>query len=130
MNNKTTYWLELCDDDLISAKALLNSKRWLHMGFFCHMVVEKSLKAVIAEKTKEIPPKIHDLPKLADLGAIWAVLSKEQKELFKKLIPLQIEARYPEYKERIASTLTQEYCNQLLTETEEFLCWIKQQLEK
>ena len=130
MNNKTTYWLELCDDDLISAKALLNSKRWLHMGFFCHMVVEKSLKAVIAEKTKEIPPKIHDLPKLADLGAIWIVLSKEQKELFKKLIPLQIEARYPEYKERIASTLTQEYCNQLLTETEEFLCWIKQQLEK
>ena len=130
MNNKTIYWIELCDDDLITAKELLKSKRWLHMGFFCNMVVEKSLKAVIAEKINEIPPKIHDLAKLANLGGIWDAISKEQKELFKKLIPLQIEARYPEYKERIASTLTQEYCKQLLIETEEFLCWIKQLLEK
>ena len=130
MNNKTIYWLELCDDDLITAKELLKSKRWLHMGFFCHLIVEKSLKAVIAEKTNEIPPKIHDLPKLANLGGIWDVISEEQKELLKKLIPLQIEARYPEYKKRIASTLSQEYCEQLLIGTENFLCWIKQQLEK
>jgi len=130
MSNKTAYWLDLCDDDLITAKALLNSKRFLHMGFFCHMIVEKSLKAVIANKTSEIPPKIHDLPRLANLGGVWEVLSDNQKELMKKLIPLQIETRYPEYKERIAQTLSSEYCQRLLAETEVFLCWIKQKLEK
>ena len=36
MNGKVGYWLKLCDEDLLTAKALLNSDRFLHMGFFCH----------------------------------------------------------------------------------------------
>ena len=130
MNAKTEYWLELCDDDLLTAKALFQSKRHLHMGFFCHLIAEKALKAVIAHKTDEVPPRIHDLDRLAVLGGISESLSEEQLALLDKLTPLQIEARYPEHKERIAATLSTLYCEQLLNETEEFLCWIKQQLEK
>ena len=98
------------------------------MGFFCHMIIEKSLKAVIADKLGEIPPKTHDLPKLANRGGLWDNLSEMQKSLIKTLIPLQIEARYPEYKERINEMLTIGLCEQLLKETEDFLCWIKEQL--
>jgi HEPN domain-containing protein len=130
LSDKTAYWLDLCDDDLMTARALLKSKRFLHMGFFCHMIAEKALKAVIAERTDEVPPKTHDLAKLASRGGIWESISDEQKELFKKLTPLQIEARYPEYKEQIAATLTKDFCAKLLSETEVFLCWIKTQLEK
>jgi HEPN domain-containing protein len=130
LSDKTAYWLDLCGDDLMTAKALLKSKRFLHMGFFCHMVAEKALKAVIAERTDEVPPKTHDLAKLASRGGIWESLSDEQKELFKKLIPLQIEARYPEYKEQIAATLTKDFSEKLLLETEAFLCWIKAQSGK
>jgi HEPN domain-containing protein len=130
LNDKTVYWLDLCEDDLITAKALLKSKRFLHMGFFCNMVAEKALKAVITEHTGEIPPKIHDLAKLANKASIWEILSDEQRELFKKLTPLQIEARYPEYKERVAATLTKDFCKKILSETEAFLCWIKHRLEK
>jgi HEPN domain-containing protein len=100
------------------------------MGFFCHLIVEKALKAVIAHKTDEIPPRLHDLDRLAVLGGISEDLSEEQWMLLNKLTPLQIEARYPEYKERIQSALTPAVCGQLLKQTEEFLCWIKQQLEK
>ena len=92
------------------------------------MVVEKSLKAVIADKLGEMPPKIHDLPKLADRGGLWGKLSGTQKSLIKTLIPLQIECRYPEYKDKINETLTIGLCEQMLKDTEEFLCWIKQQL--
>jgi HEPN domain-containing protein len=130
MNEKTTYWLDLCDDDLITAKALLKAKRFLHMGFFCNMIAEKALKGVISEKTGEMPPKIHDLAKLANIGGIWGVLSDNQKILFKNLIPMQIEARYPEYKNKVAASLTNELCQKLLSETEEFLCWIKSKLTK
>jgi len=130
MNDKVDYWLELCDDDLVTAKALLESERYLHMGFFCHLAAEKSLKAVIAHKTNGVPPRIHDLDRLAVLGGIQEGLSEARVVLLDKLSPLQIEARYPEYKEKIVTTLSQEYCKQLLKETEEFLCWIKQQLEK
>jgi len=68
--------------------------------------------------------------KLATLAQIDDELSEEQVALLAKLQPLQIEARYPSYKERIAATLTPEYCKELLRETEEFLCWIKSRLEK
>ena len=130
MSVKTEYWLELCDDDLLTAKALFQSKRYLHMGFFCHLIAEKALKAVIANQTDEMPPRLHDLDRLAVLGGISENLSEEQLALLNKLTPLQIEARYPEYKERIMRTLTSTVCEQLLEQTEEFLCWIKQQLEK
>ena len=130
MTNKTQYWLDLCDDDLITAKALLKSKRLLHMGFFCHMIIEKAFKAVIAENTKKIPPKIHDLHKLAVYGGIFNDLSDEQFAILDKLTPLQIETRYPKYKENVSKTLTFESCSQLLKETEGFLCWIRQQLGK
>ena len=100
------------------------------MGFFCHLIAEKALKAVIAHKTGELPPRIHDLIKLAAMGNVFGSMSDEQKQLLHTLNPLQIEARYPEYKKRIAVTLSPVHCKELLNETEEFLCWIKQQLEK
>jgi HEPN domain-containing protein len=128
MSDKVAYWLDLCDDDLITAKALLKSKRLLHMGFFCHMIIEKSLKAVIAHRLGEIPPKIHDLQKLAVRGSVFDNLSDEHFALIDTLKPLQIEARYPEYKERIAETLSVDTCQKILAETEGFLCWIKQLL--
>ena len=130
MSERTEYWLELCDDDLLTAKMLFKTKRYLHMGFFCHMIAEKALKAVIAHKTGEVPPRIHDLDRLAFLGGISEDLSEEHLMLLDKLTPLQIEARYPEYKKRIMHTLTPTVCKQLLQQSEELLCWIKQQLEK
>jgi HEPN domain-containing protein len=130
MQSKVEYWLELCNDDLATAKWLLEGGRLLHCGYFCHQIAEKALKAVIANDANEIPPKTHDLQRLATRGGVFDSLTDGQLALFDKLTPLQIEARYPEYKERIAGTLTAEYCKQLLSETEGFLCWIKQRLEK
>ena len=128
MNSKAIYWLELCDDDLITATALLKSGRLLHMGFFCHLIAEKALKAIIANMTDDAPPRIHDLNKLAHRCDILDELTDKQLSLLDRLTPLQIEARYPEYKEKIRATLTKQYCEQLLSETEEFLCWIKMRL--
>jgi HEPN domain-containing protein len=130
MSNKTDYWLELCDDDLITAKALLEAERFLWMGFICHLIVEKAIKAVIVDKTNQIPPKIHDLTKLACIGDIFEDMSNEQQDLLEKLLPLQIEARYPEYKSKVGEMISVEYYEELLEETEELLCWIKQKLGK
>ena len=66
---------------------------------------------------------------MASLSGIFGELNDEQLDLLDKLNPLQIEARYPEYKSKIAASLTKKYCEELLKETEEFLCWIKQKLE-
>ena len=130
MLNEVEYWLELCDDDLKTAKVLFDAKQYLWMGFICHIIAEKAIKAVVASRTNETPPKIHKLTRLAEIGGIYEKLSESHQNLLEKLTPLQIESRYPEYKERINARLTLLFCKQLIEETEEFVCWIKQQLEK
>jgi len=99
-------------------------------GFICHIIAEKALKAAIASITNEAPPKSHDRPKLADRANIHGDMPVNYKTLLNKLTPLQIEARYPEYKEKIAAILTESYCEKLLEETKGLLCWIKEKLEK
>ena len=130
MIDKTKYWLDLADDDLSVAKILLDGKKPLHTGFFCHLIVEKALKAMVASVTSEIPPKIHNLISLSERAEIFDDLSESQRKLLNELNPFNIEARYPEHKERVAQTLTAETTARLFKETEEFLSWIKQKLEK
>lgn len=130
LNSKVDYWLDLCDDDLITAKAMLETKRFAWMGFVCHLVVEKALKAVIANKASEPIPRTHDLPKLARIGGIYDSLNAAQQQLLRILMPLHLEARYPEYKAQISEKLTPDYCKAILQDTEAFLCWIKTKLGK
>lgn len=110
MNERVEYWLDLADYDLETAKAMLQTKRYLYVGFMCHQTIEKALKAVIARDCAEgeIPPKIHHLLKLADRAGLFAKMSAEQQAFIKELNPLNIEAWYPEYKETIAAGLTAE----------------------
>ena len=130
MLDKVEYWLELCEDDLKAAKAMFKSENFLWMGFICHIIAEKALKAVVQSVTGETPPKIHKLKKLAVIANIFDNLSEEQLSLLDKLDPLQMETRYPEYKSNISKYLSNEYCKNLLKETEDFLCWIKKELGK
>ena len=128
MQNTVEYWLNLCDEDISVAKILLDNHKYLQSGFFCHAVVEKSLKAVIANITTEVPSKIHKLKRLALIGDIFDILSEHQLSLLDELDPLQSEARYPEYIEDTVLNLNYAYCLNILKETEEFLCWIKTKL--
>jgi len=130
MFDKAAYWIELCDDDILVARNLLKSKDYLWMAFICHLIVEKSIKAVIADATAKDPKRIHDLAKLAEQANIVDDLSDEQMDLLEELTPYNIEARYPAYKNKMASKLSPEYCASLLARTEEYLCWTKQKLEK
>ena len=130
MIDKAEYWLELADEDMSVAKVLLDTKKYLYSGFFCHLIAEKAIKAIVANITSEVPPKTHDLIRLAERGGIHDDLTESQLNLLETLNPLNIEARYPEHKERIAKMLTPEKTADILNETEKFLCWIKQKLEK
>ena len=130
MNEKVEYWIKLADYDIETARAMLNSTRFLYVGFMCHQTIEKALKAVISRDCAEgeIPPKIHDLSKLAVKANIFDIMTEEQQDFIEDLNPLNIESRYPEYKDEIAAGLTKENCGELIVKTEELLCWIKEQL--
>ena len=130
MNESVKYWIGVAKNDLDVARTMLTGKHYLYVGFMCQQSIEKALKAVIARDCAEgeIPPKIHDLSKLAKKGNIYTLMSEEQKDLLDELFPMNIEARYPEYKEQIAKELSADTCKNLIARTEEMLCWIKEQL--
>ena len=109
---------------------MLSTDRLLYVGFMCHQTIEKALKAIIARDCEEgeIPPKIHNLSKLAVSANLFEMMSEQQQDLIYELNPLNIEARYPEYKDEIAVGLSRDNCEELIAGTEGLLCWIKKQL--
>jgi len=130
LSEKVEYWLQLADYDIETAKAMLQSKRFLYVGFMCHQTIEKALKAAVSRYCAEgeIPPKIHDLSKLAVRAKLFDTMSEKKRDFMDELNPLNVETRYPEYKNEIAAGLTKNFCEKLILETKELLCWIKKQL--
>ncbi len=124
--SKAEYWLESADYDLQTAKAMLETKRYLYVGFMCHQTAEKALKAIlVSKKPDEELPYIHKLMRLAKLSLISEEMSEKQLQLLDVLSPLNIEARYPLDKAMLLRSLTPERCAELISETEALYQWLK-----
>ena len=68
---KAAYWLDSSEYDLQTAKAMLETCRYLYVGFMCHQAIEKALKAVlVTRRPKDELPYIHKLMRLANLSGI------------------------------------------------------------
>jgi HEPN domain-containing protein len=128
MNDKVKYWIELSDYDLDTALAMLQSSRFLYVGFMCHQTIEKILKAYFNSINNEPAPYSHSLSYLAKKANIYDSLSDDFKEFIDILEPLNIEARYPSYKERLMKSLTKERCESILQNTKKIQLWIKEKL--
>ncbi|MCM1483868.1 MAG: HEPN domain-containing protein [Muribaculaceae bacterium] len=128
MNQQVTYWMEMSDYDFDTANAMLSTKRYLYVGFMCHQVIEKILKAYWCSVSSEPPLKIHSLSRLAEKNGLDKYLSDTQFDVIDSLEPLNIEARYPSYKERLMRSLTADRCMELIKQTNELRLWIKSRL--
>lgn len=128
MNEKVTYWTELSDYDIETAKAMLKTKRFLYVGFMCHQAIEKILKAYWCKVSTETPPYTHNLTRLSEKTGLFLMMDESQLNLIDSLEPLNIEARYPSYKERLLKSLNQERSEELITQTQNLQQWIKQKL--
>jgi HEPN domain-containing protein len=126
LNPKIKYWVDLSDYDLETAEAMLKTKRYLYVGFMCHQVIEKILKSYFVFVTNTLPPYTHNLRFLAKESNLFDMLSEKQNTFLEQIEPLNIEARYPEYKEKLLKYLTNERCQEIITSTKEFQQWIKQ----
>ena len=128
MDNKVKYWTDISDYDFETAKAMLNSKRYLYVGFMCHQTVEKIFKAYFTKLKSETAPFSHSLSYLAKKGEFYNSFTEAQKDFIDQIEPLNIEARYPAHKDRLLKSLTKEKCNEILAKTKDLQQWIKQKL--
>ena len=125
---KIEYWKELAEYDLETPNAMLISKRYLYVGFMCHQVIEKILKAYYSAKNDDMPPYTHNLKHLANKTNIYEAMTEGQKDIIDLLLPLNIEARYPTYKEQLLRSLSHEKCINIIEQTKALKTWIEQQL--
>lgn len=123
------YWLDMAEYDLVSAKAMLEARRFLYVGFMCHQVAEKSLKAFFCQTQKKEPPYTHNLLVLAEQSKLDLLGQDEFLALFNELMPLNIQSRYPEDKELLLKTLTKKRCEELYRRTKELSKWIRKLLK-
>lgn len=128
MDKRIKYWIELSDYDLVTAEAMLKSKRYLYVGFMCHQTIEKAFKALFVGNKSDIPPFSHSLSLIAKKGDFYESFTEEQKEFIDQIEPLNIEARYPSHKERILKSLSNSRCKDILNQTKELQQWIKVKL--
>ncbi|MFC2137821.1 HEPN domain-containing protein [Bacteroidota bacterium] len=128
MEEKIKYWIDLSDYDLDTAYAMLQSKRYLYVGYMCHLTIEKIFKAYFYKLKQEIPPFKHNLSYLAKSAGFYEQLSEEQKDFIDQLEPLNIEARYPTHKERLLKSLDEKKCEDLIGKSKKLQEWIKVKL--
>jgi len=89
------YWLDLARYDLRAAKAMLDARQRLYVGFLCHLAIEKTLKAYWAQSKTAAPPFTHDLSLLAERTGILEEMDERAVGVLDFLEPLHIEGRYP-----------------------------------
>lgn len=115
-------WADRAEYDLETARALLASKRYLYVLFCCQQSIEKALKAVIVSKTGELPPRIHNLPRLAELAGLAA--NQDRMQLLAQLSTFYIQSRYPEDIDVLAASTTNVDAQKAIRQTEELIKWL------
>lgn len=120
------FWIKSAAEDLKTAESLFASKRYHHCLFFCHLFIEKLLKALVVKNTKKPSPYGHNLLWFAELSEIK--FSQEQLDYLAEITAFNIEGRYDDYKFSFYKKATQEYTEYYLGRSKEFYLWLKKQL--
>ena len=123
MQQDVKYWVDLSKYDIDTAKAMLESGRYLYVLFTCQQSVEKMIKALIVKNTKSFPPKIHDLVKLLKIALID--IETEQKQFLAKLNYYYLETRYPRELSEISKQIKKETPADFYNNTKKILKWLK-----
>lgn len=125
-SEKVKYWLDIVSEDMELSEFLLNNGKFLYSAFMCHQVIEKMLKAYWTATNDEVPPYIHEHKRLAELCGLYQLMSVEQRQFLNEIRPMNIEARYPDYKHSVANSLNREKTSYIVEQTKQIQQWILQ----
>jgi len=116
------YWVTASAEDFDSAEILYQNKKCHHALFFCHLSIEKMLKAIVVKSTGAAPPLSHDLVRLAERAGLD--LSEPKKNELAEITTFNIAARYDDYKLSFQEKATEEFSLKYLKKTGEILEWL------
>ena len=126
MADAAEKWAAQARYDIETAKAMFDTGRYLYVLFCCQQAVEKMLKALIARRTRTMPPRLHNLMRLAEVAAL--TVPEDTAHLFRRLTDFYIASRYPEEIEEAAWSVEVSQMQQTYVATEEALRWLSAML--
>jgi len=118
-------WLKRAEEDIKSAKVMLETNHYTWSAFICQQALEKCLKAGYVKKRNEIPPYIHKLERLCEILNV-----EPPEEILEGIIRIDkyyIVARYPDYKKNI-DVPTKDAAETIYNKTEEIYKWLMENL--
>ena len=121
-------WIDRITYDMDTAKAMLQTKRYIYVIFMCQQSIEKCLKAMIAFQQKEIIP-IHNLRRLAELSGMIGKIEESRMIKLDFLSRFYINARYKEDLKELSKGITENVAQDYLVFTEEFIKWLYQKMK-
>lgn len=128
MNNNFSEWLKIAEEDISAAEWCFQGEKYLWTLVMCQQAIEKTLKAIYEKQTGDIPPKIHNLNKLATDTGLANSLEEEVKTLFDDLLIFYFSSRYPDKRNLLEEECTHEKVESYLNQTKEVFEWLKNRL--
>jgi HEPN domain-containing protein len=113
------YWRGGAVEDWEVARGLVDNGKPRHGLFFAHLALEKALKALVCRSTGEIPPRIHDLVRLASLAGIS--VEEEGASIWAEFNSFSLQGRYPD---SVGPLPPGSVTQQLMKRGDEVLTWL------
>jgi len=118
-------WADQARYDLDTARAMFDSGRWLYVLFCCQQAVEKMIKSLIAARTQEVPPRLHNLMRLAEHASLD--IDPAMARTLRMLTAYYVESRYPDELDSISRSASKELAAEVLASTAKVLQWLNSQ---
>jgi len=123
LQKQIDYWINEAEDNILSADILIQKDRFLHGLFFCHLVIEKAIKAHVVKESEELAPRSHNLILLSEKAKIE--IDDDTDIFLGILMKYQLQGRYPDYNPIIPD---KEKIQNYLNQTKVLLKWLKEKL--
>lgn len=119
IDKQIEHWKAGANDALDTADLLFKNNKNTYALFFCHLAVEKWIKALLMKKTGEFAPKIHNLIRLSEMAELE--VSEERLEDLGALNKFNLAGRYVE----TIGQSNREATKYWLDKTKEIMLWLK-----
>ena len=119
-------WLKQADYDLGTAKAMLDTGRYIYTVFMCHLSVEKALKGLYAKKLNENPSKTHNLNYICE--EMNLEIPGKFNDFMDNLNNLSVPTRYPDKLEKLLKDFKKDATKKIYDQTKELLQWLREKI--
>jgi HEPN domain-containing protein len=120
---QVAYWRDGAREDWAVAQDLIAQGRTRHALFFAHLALEKALKAHVCRQTNDLAPRMHNLIRLAEIGAVG--MSQAHEDVLAEMNAFNLEGRYPDM---LMPPPSLPEARDYLTRAEEVLQWLLSRL--